>query len=119
MSTDTQPRHAALVRNDMGGLEPRLFDNAGDAARASAARKDGGTPESMPDSSRYIEVTGTARIEPLVCNATVARQILGGIGVTSLWQLEKRGVIRRLPDFPRSMYSVAHLRDAVARQLKK
>ena len=59
------------------------------------------------------------KIEPLVCDAKTAREILGGIGVTSLWKLEKRGIIRRLPDFPKASYSIAHLKDVVAKQAKK
>jgi len=59
------------------------------------------------------------KIEPLVCDATTARQILGGIGVTSLWKLEKRGIIKRLPDFPKAMFSISHLKEAVNKQTKK
>jgi len=59
------------------------------------------------------------KIEPLVCDAKTAREILGGIGVTSLWKLEKRGIIKRLPDFPKAMFSVAHLKEAVNKQNKK
>jgi len=55
----------------------------------------------------------------LVCDAKTAREILGGIGVTSLWKLEKRGIIRRLPDFPKAMFSMAHLKEAVNKQNKK
>ncbi|MDR2673342.1 MAG: hypothetical protein LBC18_00330 [Opitutaceae bacterium] len=120
------PVHAALVRNDFGGLEMRFFMSAADAARARATRPNTGVPKVTPQEAQarwsppaLVEVTGTTSIEPMVCNAAVARRILGNIGVTTLWALEKRGVVKRLPDFPRSMYSVAHLREVVERQMKK
>lgn len=59
------------------------------------------------------------KIEPLVCNARTARQILGGMSPPSLWSLEKRGIIKRLPDFPRALYSIAHLREVVSKQTSK
>ncbi|WP_404422964.1 hypothetical protein [Nibricoccus sp. IMCC34717] len=43
-----QPRHAALVRDDEGGLSVRRFASPEDAAAASAARDDQGVAELDP-----------------------------------------------------------------------
>ena len=71
---------------------------------------------SQPSPQQTPAVT---QVEPLVCDAATACKILGGIGSTSLWELEKRGIIKQLPGFPRGKYSIAHLRQVVARQTKK
>ena len=57
--------------------------------------------------------------EPLVCDSKTARKLLGGMSTTSLWYLEKRGIIKRLPDFPKARYSVAHLKAVVTSQTNK
>jgi len=53
-------------------------------------------------------------IEALVCNAITARKILGGISTSSLWKLEKRGIVKRLPNFPNAHYSIEHLKTVIA-----
>jgi len=71
-------------------------------------------PKPTPDQKPAI-----VQVEPLVCGAKTACQILGSISPTSLWELEKRGIVKQLPGFPRGKYSIAHLRQVVARQSKK
>jgi len=53
-------------------------------------------------------------IEALVCNATTARKLLGGISATSLWNLEQRGIVTRIKNFPKTHYSIEHLKRVVA-----
>jgi len=84
------------------------------AASESASRN--GVGNNVMDAN---QASMTPKIEPLVCDAKTAREILGGIGVTLLWKLEQRGIIKRLPDFPKARYSIAHLKDVVNKQNKK
>jgi len=53
-------------------------------------------------------------IEALVCNATTARKLLGGISTSSLWKLEQRGIVKRLQNFPKAHYSIEHLKKVIA-----
>lgn len=65
-----------------------------------------------------LECSPAATAEPLVCDARAACKLLG-IGITSLWSLEQRGIIKRLPDFPKARYSVEHLKEVVRKQATK
>jgi len=69
--------------------------------------------------SPFAQALAVSKVEALVCDAKTAREILGGIGVTSLWKMEKRGIIKRLPDFPCAMYSIEHLKKVVSKAQQK
>jgi hypothetical protein len=91
------------------------IDNAGNGGGAggeNAALTAGGNAR--------VLVSGVVDVEAFVCDRVTARKILGGIGVSSLWRMEKLGVVRQIPEpFPRGYYSVAHLRGVAERDWGK
>lgn len=58
--------------------------------------------------------TAAGPVERLALNKRDARQALGGISETSIWRLERRGLISAIPGLRHKLYSVESLKRFVA-----
>lgn len=56
----------------------------------------------------------TKKCEPLACSREEARRVLGGISESTMWRLEKRGLIKAIPHLRHKLYSIEELRRFVS-----